>query len=161
MSAQIPSYLPDHTFTATGDTKASFKDFRGKWLVLYFYPRDATPGCTLQGQDFRDACPEFKALNAEIFGISRDNMACHERFKTKQGFNFELIDDTDEILCQWFDVMKQKNMYGKKVRGIERSTFIVNPEGQIVHAWRKVSVPGHVAEVLEQLKTLQHNQQAI
>lgn len=155
MSAPFPSSLPEHTFTATGNTTACFHDFSGKWLILYFYPRDATPGCTLEGRDFRDACDQFKALNAEIFGISRDNLACHERFKAKQGFNFELIDDQDEVLCQWFEVMKQKNMYGKKVRGIERSTFIVNPAGEIVYAWRKVSVPGHVAEVLEQLKKLQ------
>ena len=146
--------LPSYSFTATHSLVANFDDYRGKWLVLYFYPRDATPGCTIEGENFRDAHVEFNALNAVVFGISRDNLSCHERFKTKYAFPFELIDDSDESLCLLFDVIKNKTMYGKPVRGIERSTFLVNPEGRIVHVWRKVVVAGHVDEVLTTLQSL-------
>lgn len=147
--------IPSRLFTATQGLQANFDDYRGNWLVLYFYPRDATPGCTLEGENFRDAYAKFGALNTVIFGISRDKLSCHERFKTKYAFPFELIDDSDESLCQLFDVMKNKTMYGKAVHGIERSTFIVNPKGKIAYAWRKVAVPGHVDEVLAKLTQLQ------
>lgn len=148
--------LPSLNFKATQNLAANFDDYRGKWLILYFYPRDATPGCTLESQNFRDEYAQFTALDALIFGISRDNMACHERFSAKHQFPFPLIDDSEEVLCQKFEVMKTKKMFGKTVRGIQRSTFIINPEGEICHAWRKVNVEGHVAEVFDTLKKLQN-----
>ena len=144
--------LHDFNFQATSEVNSKLSDHRGKWLILYFYPRDATPGCTTEGQDFRDHYEEFKKLNAKVFGISRDSMKSHEKFKANQEFPFELISDPDEELCQLFNVMKMKNMYGKQVRGIERSTFVINPEGKLRKEWRKVKVPGHVNEVLEWLK---------
>ena len=124
----------------------------GKKVVLYFYPKDDTPGCTLEGQNFRDLHAEFRAAGAEVFGISRDSLASHARFKAKMGFPFELIADSDEVVCGLFDVMKMKNMYGKQVRGIERSTFLIDGGGRIVREWRGVKVPGHVDEVLEAVK---------
>lgn len=145
---KIGQTVPNFTFTATNNLTAHLDDYKGQTVVLYFYPKDSTPGCTTEGQDFRDAYPQFKALNTQIFGISRDSLKSHENFKTKQNFPFELISDNDEQLCQLFDVIKMKSMYGKQVRGIERSTFIIDPEGQLKHEWRKVSVKGHVAEVL-------------
>lgn len=129
-------------------------DFKGKFLVLYFYPKDSTPGCTTQGIQFRDHYEHFKALNCVIFGISRDSLKSHENFKQKFSFPFELISDTEELACQQFNVIKMKNMYGKQVRGIERSTFILNPDGILVKEWRAVKVDGHVNEVLSALKTL-------
>jgi len=139
----------DFSFEATNDVSGRLSDYKGQWVVLYFYPRDATPGCTTQGQDFRDMHAKFQDLNTVILGISRDTLKSHERFKEKQGFPFELIADPEETICLQYDVMKDKNMYGKKVRGIERSTFIFNPEGEMVQEWRKVKVPGHVTEVLQ------------
>ena len=148
--------LPSFPFKATQGLDANFDDYRGKWLVLYFYPRDATPGCTTEGENFRDAHAQFNALNTLVFGISRDKLATHERFKTRFAFPFELIDDSDERLCQLFDVIKNKTMYGKPVRGIERSTFIINPEGVLLHSFRKVLIPNHVDEVLTTVVRLQH-----
>ncbi|KTD22728.1 bacterioferritin comigratory protein [Legionella lansingensis] len=142
-------------FAATNNLEASVEDYRGKWLILYFYPKDSTPGCTTEGQDFRDAYPQLKALNAEVFGISRDSLKSHDNFKCKEQFPFELISDKDETLCQQFDVIKMKSMYGKQVRGIERSTFLIDPQGVLRHEWRKVDVRSHVAEVIEKLKSLQ------
>lgn len=127
-------------------------DYQGQFLVLYFYPKDSTPGCTTQGVQFRDHYAEFKALNCEIFGISRDTLKSHENFKAKFSFPFELISDTEESACMQFNVMKQKNMYGKLVRGIERSTFLIDLNGILVKEWRAVKVEGHVAEVLTTLK---------
>jgi len=147
--------MPNLPFTATSGVSGHIHDFKGQWVVIYFYPKDATPGCTTEGQDFRDNHHAFKALNTTIFGLSRDTLKSHETFKAKQQFPFELISDSDENWCQHFDVIKQKNMYGKQVRGIERSTFIINPEGKLVHEWRKVSVTHHVNDVLNTLKTLQ------
>lgn len=135
---------------------SNLDDYRGKWVVLYFYPKDATPGCTRQGQDFRDMYAEFMKINAVVLGVSRDSLKSHENFKAKQQFPFELVSDVDERLCQQFDVIKMKSMYGKQARGIERSTFIIDPEGKIQHIWRKVRVDGHVADVLEKLKVLQN-----
>ncbi|MFI4919505.1 MAG: peroxiredoxin [Legionellales bacterium] len=143
--------VPNFEFTATNHLQAHLNDYRGKTLVLYFYPRDATPGCTTEGQDFRDAYSKFTALNAEVFGISRDSLKSHELFKSKQNFPFELISDSEEHLCQLFDVIKMKSMYGKQVRGIERSTFIIDNKGVLIQEWRKVRVSGHVDEVLEAL----------
>lgn len=127
-------------------------DFKGQFLVLYFYPKDSTPGCTTQGVQFRDHYAEFKALNCEIVGISRDSLKSHENFKAKFSFPFELISDTEEMACTQFGVMKQKNMYGKLVRGIERSTFLIDPNGILVKEWRAVKVEGHVMDVLAALQ---------
>lgn len=145
----IGQTVPNFEFQATNHATAQLSDFKGKTVILYFYPKDSTPGCTTEGQDFRDAFPKFEALNAVIFGISRDSLKSHDSFKCKQNFPFELISDQDEHLCQLFDVIKMKNMYGKQVRGIERSTFIIDPKGVLTHEWRKVSVKGHVDDVLK------------
>jgi peroxiredoxin Q/BCP len=151
---KIGSTLPTLSFETTkGPT--NFASNRGKWLVLYFYPKDATPGCTTEGCNFRDNYSQFNDLNTVIFGLSRDSLASHAKFKTKQGFPFELISDSDEAICQLFDVIKMKSMYGKPVRGIERSTLIADPNGVIRHVWTKVRVEGHVDEVLIKLRELQ------
>ncbi len=139
-------------FLATNQMNGKLSDYLGSWVVLYFYPKDATPGCTTEGRDFTSHYPTFKALGAEIFGISKDSLKSHENFKQKEAFPFQLISDESEALCQLFDVIKEKSMYGKTYIGIERSTFLINPQGQVVHAWRKVKVPGHVQDVLETLK---------
>ena len=145
------------SFLATNQLQGSLKDYLGDWVVLYFYPKDSTPGCTQEGRDFRDMYPSFEALGAKIFGISRDNLKSHENFKQKENFPFDLISDSTEELCRTFDVIKEKNMYGKKVMGIERSTFIINPKGDIAYVWRGVKVPMHVQAVLEKLKELQRD----
>lgn len=139
---------------ATGDKTLSLKDFKGKNLVLYFYPKDSTPGCTLEGQDFRDHYPAFQKANTEILGVSRDSLKRHENFKSKQGFPFDLLSDEDESLCNQFDVIKLKKLYGKEHLGIERSTFLIDVDGKLVQEWRKVSVKGHVEEVLAAAKAL-------
>lgn len=146
--------VPDFTATATGDKTVNFSDYQGKNVVLYFYPKDSTPGCTQEGQDFKAHFAEFSALNCVIFGVSRDSIRAHENFKCKQEFPFDLLSDPEEQLCQLFDVIKMKSMYGKQVRGIERSTFLINSAGVLVKEWRKVKVANHVNEVLEQLKQL-------
>jgi peroxiredoxin Q/BCP len=127
---------------------------KGQLSVLYFYPKDSTPGCTTESQDFSRLHAEFAALGCQIFGVSRDSIKSHENFKAKQSMPFELISDPDEVLCNAFDVMKMKNMYGKQVRGVERSTFLIDQDGKLVAEWRKVKVPGHAEEVLEALKSL-------
>lgn len=147
--------LPALPFAATSNLQGHLDDYRGQWLILYFYPKDATPGCTTEGQNFRDLYPEFEKQNAVIFGVSRDSVKAHEQFKAKQQFPFELISDTDETLCQAFDVIKMKNMFGKQVRGIERSTFLIDPEGTIRHTWHKVKVKDHAQAVLDTLNSLQ------
>jgi peroxiredoxin Q/BCP len=146
--------LPAFKGEATGGSTIALKDLKGTAFVLYFYPRDNTPGCTVESKDFRDLHAKFKRKNVKIIGISRDTLKSHERFKEKFGFPFELIADPDETICNLFDVMKDKNMYGKKVRGIERSTFLVDPNGMLVKQWRKVKVDGHAQEVLDSLKEL-------
>ena len=146
--------VPDFSIAATGGQSVSLKDYRGKNLVVYFYPKDSTPGCTLEGQDFRDQLSKFKRQKTVVFGVSRDSLSSHERFREKQGFNFDLLSDPDEKLCRLFDVIREKNMYGRKVMGIERSTFLIDPQGVLRQEWRKVRVKGHVAEVLDAVKTL-------
>jgi thioredoxin-dependent peroxiredoxin len=146
--------IPDFELPSTGGKTFKLSDYLGKTLVLYFYPKDSTPGCTTQGQQFRDAYPEFEALNAEIVGISRDSLKSHENFKAKFSFPFELLSDAEEQACSLFDVIKMKNMYGKQVRGIQRSTFVMDKRGVLVREWRGVKVDGHVREVLDFVKTL-------
>lgn len=146
--------LPAFKGEATGGSPIALKDLKGTAFVLYFYPRDNTPGCTVESNDFRDLHSKFKRKNVRIIGISRDTLKSHDRFKEKFGFPFELIADPDESICNLFGVMKDKNMYGKKVRGIERSTFLVNEKGVLVKEWRKVKVEGHAQEVLDNLQDL-------
>lgn len=129
-------------------------ELAGKKVVLYFYPKDHTPGCTTEGQDFRDMYEQFQAADTLVFGISRDSLRTHENFRAKQGFPFELISDADETLCRLFDVIRQKQLYGKQYEGIERSTFLIDREGVLRREWRKVKVPGHVAEVLAAAQAL-------
>lgn len=146
--------LSSPALPATIHDEVSLDQFRGKPLVVYFYPRDNTPGCTKQGQGFRDHYDEFCKIGCEIVGVSRDTLKSHEKFAEKQEFPFPLIADTDEVLCRQFDVIKQKNMYGKKVMGIERSTFLFDADGKLAHEWRKVRVPGHVEDVLDAVRGL-------
>ncbi len=146
--------VPEFSAAMTGDQTFRLSDYRGKKIVLYFYPKDNTPGCTTEGMRFRDLHPEFQRANAEIFGISRDSIRSHEGFKAKLEMPFELISDPDETLCIMFDVMKMKTMYGKQVRGVERSTFVIDEAGKLVKEWRGVKVPGHPDEVLEFVKAL-------
>ena len=151
---RIDKPVADFELAATGNKTIRLSDLKGKNVVLYFYPKDNTPGCTREGQDFRDRYAEFQAHDTEILGLSRDGVKAHENFKSKQGFPFELLSDKEESVCQMFDVIKQKNMYGKKVRGIERSTFLIDKTGVLRKEWRKVKVDGHVQEVLEALQAL-------
>ena len=146
--------VADFTAASTGDKTVRLKDLRGQNVVIYFYPKDSTPGCTLEGQDFRDLHTKFRRQKAVILGVSRDSVASHEKFKAKQSFPFDLLSDPDEKLCKQFDVIKEKNMYGKKVLGIERSTFLIGADGKLRQEWRKVKVKGHAEEVLEAVKAL-------
>lgn len=145
---------PDFELPATGGGTVTLSALRGRRLVLYFYPKDSTPGCTSESRDFAALHDAFTAANCEVFGISRDSLKSHENFKNKLELPFELISDPDEIACTAFGVMKLKNMYGKQVRGIERSTFVIDAHGDIVRAWRAVKVPGHAAEVLAFVESL-------
>ena len=145
---------PDFELPATGGTNFRLAEAKGRTLVLYFYPKDNTPGCTTEGQNFRDLYPDFQQAGADVYGISRDSMKSHESFRTKMSFPFDLLSDAEEAACKAFDVIKMKNMYGKKVRGIERSTFVIDGNGIVRREWRGVKVPGHVEEVLEFVKTL-------
>lgn len=151
-SITIGQNAPDIQFYATNNLNLRLNDYLGKVLIVFFYPKDATPGCTIESQNFRDSYQLIKEMNAELLGISRDSLKSHERFKLQHNLPFELIADTDEHFCKLFDVIKEKNMYGKKVRGIERSTFVFNQKGVLVKEWRKVAVPGHVQEVINFLK---------
>jgi len=146
--------VSDFQLPATGGKNFQLSNYLNRHVILYFYPKDSTPGCTTQGIQFRDAYTDFQSLNTEIFGISRDGLKSHENFKTKFTFPFELLADTEEFACSLFGVIKIKNMYGKQVRGIERSTFVIDKNGILVKEWRGVKVEGHVAEVLEFVKTL-------
>ena len=150
----LGSTIPDLEILSTGGKTVRLTDFLGQNIVLYFYPKDNTPGCTQEGRDFRDLSDRFAELNTVIFGISRDSVKMHEGFKCKQEFPFDLLSDPDEALCSLFDVIKMKNMYGKQVRGIERSTFLFDIRGILVHEWRKVKVKDHAQEVLRAVEGL-------
>ena len=151
MAVEIGKKVATFTIEGTGGS-FSLADATGKWLVLYFYPKDSTPGCTTEGENFRDLCSEFEAAGAVILGVSRDSIKSHNNFKSKLNLNFELLSDPDEVLCNQFDVMKMKNMYGKQVRGVERSTFVIDGKGVLRREWRGVKVPGHAQEVLNYIQ---------
>ena len=146
--------VPDFELPATGDKSVSLAEFQGRNVVLYFYPKDNTPGCTTEGQDFRDHHGKFQRQNTVVFGISRDRIRAHENFRAKYDLPFDLLSDAGEELCQAFGVIKLKNMYGRKVRGIERSTFLIDASGVLRHEWRRVKVTDHVAKVLEAVEAL-------
>ena len=155
MTMKASNPAPDFKAPATGDRTIKLSDFKGKNIVLYFYPKDNTPGCTLEGQNFRDRIHEFEQLNTVVLGVSRDSIRIHENFKAKHEFPFDLLADPDEKLCSLFDVIKMKNMYGKKVRGIERSTFLIDKQSNIVFEWRKVKVTNHIEEVLGKIREVE------
>ncbi len=150
----IGNKVRNFSLPATGDKELSLKDFKGTHLILYFYPKDSTSGCTLEGQNFRDNYAQFQAAGADILGVSRDSLKSHENFKARQSFPFDLLSDQDEKLCTQFDVIQEKNMYGRKFMGIVRSTFLIDAEGKLRQEWRKVRVKGHVEEVLNAVKAL-------
>lgn len=154
MSETERNPAPDFTLPATSGITVELAALRGSTVVLYFYPKDNTPGCTNESAAFRDHHAAFAAAGCQVFGISRDGLKSHENFKSKLGLPFELISDTEEAACQAFDVIKMKNMYGKQVRGVERSTFVIDGSGRIVREWRGVKVPGHVEEVLAFVQSL-------
>lgn len=151
---EVGQKLADFTAAMTNEKTFRLSDYKGKNIVLFFYPKDNTPGCTAESLAFRDLFAEFQQAHTEIFGLSRDSLRSHEGFKAKLEMPFELISDPDEAICTLFGVMKMKSMYGKTVRGIERSTFVIDATGQLVKEWRGVKVPGHVDEVLEFAKNL-------
>jgi peroxiredoxin Q/BCP len=144
---------PTLELALSGGETVKMKDYAGGWLVLYFYPKDSTPGCTTEGLDFNALLPKFKKLGATVLGVSRDSIKSHQNFCAKQGFKFELVSDKDETLCNAFGVIKEKSLYGRKYMGIERSTFLIDPKGVIVQSWRPVKVAGHAQDVLDSLKT--------
>lgn len=144
--------VPDFKRPATGDQTIHMKALRGNKVVIYFYPKDSTPGCTTEGQDFRDLHAKFRRQKTVILGVSRDSIASHEKFKAKHKFPFDLLSDTDESLCKKFDVIHEKSLYGRKFMGVVRSTFLIDENGKLKQEWRKVKVKGHAAEVLEAVK---------
>jgi peroxiredoxin Q/BCP len=146
-------HLPDLQVIST-QGEFNLKDLNNRFTILYFYPKDSTPGCSTQARDFRDLQADFAKLGAKVYGVSRDSMKSHEKFTTNECLPFPLISDSEEVLCRQFDVIKQKNMYGKIVQGIERSTFLFNAEGQLIHSWRKVKAAGHAQMLLEYLASL-------
>ena len=154
MAVEVNSKVPDFSAACTGGADFSLSAHAGKNLVIYFYPKDSTPGCTTEGENFRDLHPEFLKADCLIFGVSRDSLKSHENFKAKLEMPFELISDPDEKLFGLFDVMKMKNMYGKQVRGVERSTFVINKKGILVQEWRGLKVPGHAQAVLDFVRTI-------
>ncbi len=151
---EVGKKVPEFERPSTDGGTTKLSSLKGKTVVLYFYPKDATSGCTIEGQNFRDMNDKFKRAGAVILGVSRDDMKSHDKFKTAECFPFELLSDEDELLCEMFGVMKMKNMYGKQVRGIERSTFLIDGQGILRKEWRGVKVEGHVAEVLDEVKAL-------
>ncbi len=153
-NAVVGKKAPAFRAAATGGKTISSADLKGQRVVLYFYPKDSTPGCTQEGHDFNASLSAFKRLNTIVLGVSRDSIESHEKFKEKQGFGFDLLSDADEKLCAAFDVIKLKNMYGKKVQGIERSTFLIDESGVLRQEWRKVKVANHVDDVLAAIKAL-------
>jgi peroxiredoxin Q/BCP len=154
MTAVLGKPIPYFEIPATSNLVFNPNACQGRKLVMYFYPKDATPGCTVESMEFRDAIDDFTRANTLIVGISRDNLKSHESFKSKIELPFELVADTEEVLCQMFGVIKMKNMYGKQVRGIERSTFLIDEEGVLRHEWRGLKIPGHVADVLKAAQSL-------
>lgn len=146
--------VSDFKAVSTGDSETRLKDLRGQNVVIYFYPKDSTPGCTLEGQDFRDLHSKFRRQKTVILGVSRDSIASHEKFKSKQKFPFDLLSDPDETLCKKFDVIKEKSLYGRKFMGVERSTFLIDRDGKLREEWRKLKVKGHAQEVLDAVKKL-------
>ena len=152
MAFTVGDKIPDLTLAATGAREISLKSFKGRPLVVYFYPKDNTPGCTQEGQDFRDLYPEFQAAGAEIVGISRDSVRSHENFAAKFGFPFPLLADVEQKACEAFDVIREKSLYGRKYLGIDRSTFLFNARGVLKREWRGVKIKGHAAEVLAALQ---------
>ena len=150
----IGKKVPAFSLPATSEQTISLDSLKGRNVVLYFYPKDSTPGCTQEGLDFSERYKKFQKLETEILGVSRDSLKAHENFKAKQGFPFELLSDSEEALCQIFNVIKEKNMYGRKVMGIERSTFLIDKKGVLRQEWRKLKVDGHAEEVLEAVKAL-------
>ena len=154
MAVSLDQPVADFNAAATSGQQVSLSALKGQQVVIYFYPKDSTPGCTTEGQDFRDQHAAFQAANTVVFGVSRDSMKSHENFKCKQAFPFELISDKDETLCQLFDVIKLKKLYGKEYLGIDRSTFLIDAQGVLRQEWRGVKVPGHVDEVLAAAQAL-------
>jgi len=154
MAVAVDQPVGDFQVQATSGQAISLSELKGQQVVIYFYPKDSTPGCTTEGQDFRDHYAQFQAANTVVFGVSRDSLKSHENFKAKQSFPFELISDKDEALCQLFDVIKLKKLYGKEYLGVDRSTFLIDKEGVLRHEWRGLKVPGHVAAVLEKAQAL-------
>ena len=154
MAVAIDQPVDDFQIPATSEKTVSLSQLKGKQVVIYFYPKDSTPGCTTEGQGFRDHYAEFQAANTEVFGVSRDSLKSHENFKAKQGFPFELLSDKDEALCQLFDVIKLKKLYGKEYLGVDRSTFLIDKDGVLRQEWRGVKVPGHVEAVLAAAQAL-------
>jgi len=154
MTVSTGAAVPDFTLPATGGASVTLSALKGRKVVLYFYPKDSTPGCTLESQQFRDLNGEFAAAGAVIFGISRDSLKSHDKFRTNECLPFDLLSDGDETVCRLFDVIKLKNMYGKQVQGVERSTFVIDGDGVLAREWRKVKADGHPAEVLEAVKAL-------
>jgi len=146
---KVPTDLP---LALSSEQTVTLGDYAGQWLVLYFYPKDSTPGCTTEGNDFNALLPKFRKLGATVLGVSRDSVKSHQNFCAKQGFRFDLVSDKDEALCSAFGVIREKNMYGRKVMGIVRSTYLIDPEGVIARSWQPVKVPGHADAVLEALK---------
>ncbi|MGH8419579.1 MAG: peroxiredoxin [Pseudomonas sp.] len=154
MAVELDKPVADFQVQATSEQAVSLSALKGQQVVIYFYPKDSTPGCTTQGQGFRDHHADFKAANTVVFGVSRDSLKSHENFKAKQQFPFELISDKDESMCQLFDVIKLKKLYGKEYLGVDRSTFLIDQNGVLRKEWRGVKVPGHVAAVLEAAQAL-------
>jgi thioredoxin-dependent peroxiredoxin len=154
MAVVVDKNIPEFEAAATGQVKVTNQSHVGQMVVLYFYPKDHTPGCTTEALQFRDKYQDFVKAGAAVFGVSRDNMKSHEDFKTKLELPFELIADTEEKMCHMFGVVKNKIMYGKKVKGIERSTFLIGPDGVLRQEWRGLKVVGHVDEVLQAVKSL-------
>lgn len=152
---QIGDKVPEVTVPCTGQKKWSIEEHKGFNVVLYFYPKDATPGCTVEGQDFSRLLPQFKKKKTMVFGVSRDSLKSHDKFIEKQNYKMDLISDEDEKLCELFGVIKMKNMYGKQVRGIERSTFVLNQKGELILEWRGVKVAGHAEAVLKAISSLE------
>ena len=154
VKVKLGKKVPDFTATATNDSVFSLSENMGKNIVIYFYPKDNTPGCTKEGEDFRDQFEEFISNNTLVVGVSRDSVKSHDKFICKYNFPFDLIADEDEAVCQLFDVIKEKNMYGRKYMGIERSTFLIDTNGTLINEWRKVKVKGHVEDILDALSNI-------